>query len=471
MRILLFLITSFLTLMVNAQVEFSTTKHDFGDLEVYSARYVDIILTNKGSKQEWLLSIKKPREVIYIQSKQFIEKDSSIVVRLHVDPKEKGKFNYNIQIYVSDRNDPVDVKLTGNLRGLPEDGSNAMTACPSFNERPGGSDPNGFDLTVVTIDKEDKHELSESTVTLLQNGRPIWTEKTDKRGQIKEDATLGLSYFYAKHDGYYPAELGAYINFKRKYIVIELERQPQPVEPAVIEEPIAEVDTITIEVEPPVEENIEETLAQEETTEIPVEVPPALSELDPNNFDKQYFDPVNVVFVLDVSMSMRSADKMELMKYALFQLTDMLRAQDKFGIVTYSSDAQVLLRPTSGDKKDAIKEEIEDLQAFGYTAGGKGIKLGFKQAKRGKINGGVNHVIVITDGAFNRDSDDYKRYIKKYKRQGINLSVVGIKSKEVQEQEMKEVAELGGGHFIPIQKLSDAQQNLNQAIRILTFKH
>lgn len=469
MRILFFL---FLFLQFNAisQVEFNKTKHDFGDLEVYSARYVDIILTNNGDKQQWLLSIKKPTDVVYIQSKQFIEKDSSIVVRLHVNPKAKGRFSYNVDIYTSDRNEPVTVKLTGNLRELPEDGSNQFTACPTFNDRPGGSDPNGFSLTVVTIDHEDKHELEQSTVTFLQNGSPVWTKKTDKRGKIKEDATLGYSYFYAKHEGYKPAELGAYVNFKRNFIVIELEKDPFHEEPVIVEEIPEEVDTIVIEPEEEVLV-VEETWEEEETTEIVAEVPPALSELDKNNFDEQYFDPVNVVFVLDVSSSMRSADKMELMKYALFQLTGMLREQDKFGIVTYSSNASVLLKPTSGAEKDKINKEIEDLKAFGYTAGGKGIKLGFKQAMRGKIDGGVNHVIVITDGAFNRDSDDYKRYIKKYKRKGISLSVVGIKNNDVHVQEMTEVAELGGGLFVQIQKLSDAQQNLFQAIRLLAFKH
>ena len=76
------------------QVEFSETKFDFGDLEPYSARYVDLKLTNKGQKQEWLLTVKKPVEVSYIVSKQIMEVDSSIIIRLHINPTKKGKFNY-----------------------------------------------------------------------------------------------------------------------------------------------------------------------------------------------------------------------------------------------------------------------------------------------------------------------------------------------------------------------------------------
>ena len=449
------------------------TKHDFGSLEPYSPRYVDFVLTNKGSKQEWLLSVKKPVEVVYIPSKQIIDKDSSVVLRLQVNPTSKGKFSYQIEVYTSDRDEPVKLKLTGNLSELPQDGSSAFTACPSFSDRPGGRNPNNFDLTVVTIDKETKQELSSSTVSMIQNGRERWTKRTDRKGKINEDATIGLSYFYATHEGYNPAELGAYVNFKRNYVVLELERKEEEIIPPVIipETPdtlVASLETTTqeIEIEIQMEEHIEPTT---DLTEI-AQAPTSLTDLDKDNFDPQYFNPINVVFVLDISSSMKQVDKMELMKYSLNRLTDLLRAQDKIGLVTYSSYADVLLPPTSGGDKNDIRVKVEDLKAFGYTAGGTGIKLGFKQAKKGYIQNGVNHVVIITDGAFNRNSDDYKRYVKKYVKKGIHFSVVGIKNKPNDEDEMREAAELGQGHYVPIFGLSDAQENLRQMVRLLTYK-
>ena len=459
------------------QVQFSMTKHDFGDLEPYSARYVDLKLTNAGQKQEWLLTVKKPAEVSYIVSKQIIDIDSSIIVRFHIRPNRKGKFNYNIEVFTSDRAEAVKVKLTGNLSELPQDGSNMLTQCPTFSDRPGGGNPNGFDLTVVTIDKESKEPLGKSSVTLIQNGEPIWMKETDRKGKIVKEAALGLSYFYATHEGYYPAELGAYINFKRNYIVVELTKDETVIEPDPFPTDIAVTDPpeeeVIIEIEEPeeVETHLEEELTTPEDTPVNVETPPEFNELDPEDFTDANFKPINVVFVLDISSSMRSADKMELMKYSLYQLTDMLRPQDKIGIVTYSSKTNVLLRSTSGDKKEKIKEEVRKLRPGGFTAGGAGIKSGYKLVNRRKLEGGVNHVIVITDGAFNRSSDDYKRYVRKYKRKGINLSIVGIKNKDKDEEEMRDAAKLGGGSYIPIFKLADAQNNLKQAIRALTFKH
>lgn len=459
------------------QVNFNITKHDFGDLEPYSARYVDLKLENIGQKQEWLLTVKKSVEVSYIVSKQIIEVDSTIIIRLHVNPNKKGRFSYDVNVFTSDRAEPVTVKLTGNLSELPQDGTNMLTQCPNFSDRPGGGNPNGFDLTVVTIDKETREPLSKSSVTLIQNGEAIWMKTTDKKGAITKEATLGLSYFYASHENYYPAELGAYVNFKRNYIVVELEKDrtliepdPFPTDLAVVEPPKEE---IIIEIDNPqeIESLLTEELAIPKDTPINEEAPPAFNELDPEDFTEANFNPINVVFVLDISSSMSGADKMELMKYSLYQLTDMLRPQDKIGIVTYSSNTSVLLKSTTGEDKEEIKEAVRKLRPSGYTAGGAGIKSGYKLADRAKIEGGVNQVIVITDGAFNKNSDDYKKYVRKYKKNGINLSVVGIKNKEKDEVEMKETAELGGGNYIPIFKLQDAQNNLKQEIRALTFKH
>ena len=478
MRILsilfLLLIGSFQT---EAQVVFDKTKYDFGNLEAYSNRFVDIVLTNKSEKQQWLLSVKKPMDVVYITSKQIIEKDSSIVVRLQVNPRQKGRFSYEVQIFSSDKGEATLVKLTGNLQEIDQSSTSAFTSCPDFSERPGGKNPNNFDLTVVTIYRQTREELSKSSVTLLQNGMEVWTKKTDTKGKIKSEATLGLSYFYADHEGYKPEELGAYINFKRNYIVLELDKDPNfeievPV-PVIIDTTIVAVVPAPepepeIEIVIEIEEKLEDLVPTVDTS-YTAELPPAFTDLDKDNFDEAYFEPVNVVFVLDVSGSMRDADKIELMKYSLAQLTEMLRPIDKIGIVTYSTNSRVLLAPTTGDKKDGIKSEISSLQAVGYTAGGEGIKLGFKEAKKAYIENGTNHVIIITDGAFNRNSTDYEKYIKKYAKKNIHMSVVGIKNKAVDEEKMRYAAELGGGHYVPIFKLADAQQNLRQEIRRLSF--
>jgi len=459
MRGILTILILFFVGLVQAQVvEFDKTRHDFGNLESYDLRYVDFVLTNKGTKKEWILSVKKPAEVIYIANGQGIEPGGAVVLRFQVDPKFKGKFSYEVEVYTSDRAEPVKLKITGNLLEVNQNDASSLTACPDFNTQPGGADPTSFKLKVITIDEESRDVLANSTVEMIQNGRESWTRKTDKDGEIQDKAVIGFSYFYAEHDGYFPAELGSYINFNRNTVVIKLKKAPEPVI-------VPEVDTtVVVEIIPEPEVTPEPEIIGEE-------VPPALTDLGQDNFDPSYFDPVNVVFVLDISSSMKQADKMELMKYSLIQLTEMLRPNDKITLVTYSSTAEVFMTTMYGSEKQDIYTKVEELNAHGFTAGGTGIKLGFKQAKKAFIPEGANNVVVITDGAFNRDSDDYMKSVKKYAKRGIRFSVVGIKNKEVDKKKMVEAAEKGKGFYIPIMNLEDAKNNLKQAVRMLSFKY
>jgi Ca-activated chloride channel family protein len=469
MRLIILLFLVVLQPIAFGQVTFDKLKHDFGDLESYDERFVDFILTNKGQKKEYVLSVKKPYEVNYIVNGKFMDQDSSVVLRFQINPKVKGRFSYDIDVFVSDRAEAVKIKITGNLKDVASDDLSAFTACPDFSSRPGGKKANNFQLTVITIDSETKAELSNSKVSFIQNGIPVWTNQTDKNGKIKEEANLGFSYFYASHEAYKPAELGAYVNFQRNVIVLELAKDPSYCPPPPATTP--PIQPIIIDPTPPVVEIvIEEELLNEETTAFIEEAPVEFSSLAPDDFSAENFNPINVVFVLDVSSSMQQGDRIELMKYSLFQLMEMLRPMDKIGIVTFSSDSRVVLAPTNCGNKETIQKEIENLKASGLTAGGEGIKLGYQQALKGFVPGGTNQIIVITDGAFNRNSDDYKKYVKKYKKKGINMSVVGIKIKDVDQVKMTEAAEVGGGRLVPIMKLADAQANLKQEIRFAAFK-
>lgn len=138
--------------------------------------------------------------------------------------------------------------------------------------------------------------------------------------------------------------------------------------------------------------------------------------------------------------------------------------------MTYSDGASVLLPPTDCSQKEAIKDKVAELKPHGMTAGGKGIKLGYKQSLQQLSPEKANLVIIITDGAFNKSSDDYQKVVRKYAKKGITFSVVGIQNRPNDERAMREAAEFGKGRYIPINKLVDAQFNLLQEIRIASFK-
>jgi Ca-activated chloride channel family protein len=394
-----------------------------------------------------------------------------------VNKRTKGRFQYEIPVFTSDKNEPTTITLKGAIKDVPSSQNN-FTACPNFGQSPAEGNPLDFKLIVETIDKETKEKLGRSTVAIIQNGSPLGKWKTQMNGRFTTQIPLGITYFYATHSGYEPAELGQYVNFKQNKVTLELTRTNEVIAekqedsdeeiPDNTEEEVEE-----IEISEPEEVDIEELIVENESDETDSigEAPPSFNELDKNNFDPSLFKPVNVVFVVDVSSSMRQADRLELLKYSMTQLVEMLRPQDKIGLVSYATNTQVLLKPTSGENKEEILEIIQDLKAKGLTAGGAGIKLGYKQAKRNFIKDGKNQVIIVTDGAFNRNSDNYKRYIKRFLRKDITLSVVGIKSNEHSEESMREAANLGEGRFILIEKLADAQNHLKQEIRLAAFRY
>lgn len=467
------LVFLFLFFLINntlfSQIIFEKTSHDFGSLSLTSERFVDIIVTNKTPKKEYLLSVKKPPNVVYLVNGQFMEKDGSLIIRLQVNPKNKGRFSYEVEIYTSDKDKPTIIKLTGNLTEEMTHQSNSFQACPDFNAKPNPQNATSFELTIVTVDKNSRELLASSSVSIIQNGRPQDILFTNKKGEIKQKIPLGFTYFYATHEGYLPKELGSYVNFQRNYVVLELEKNKASEQSQITNKQPIEVDQTPKEIEKTLEKQLEKELPIAINT-IPTSnkyIP--FEDLDKNNFDATHFKPINVTFILDVSASMRVGEKMELMKFSLYQLTDMLRQQDKISIITYSTDTKIVLPPTSGTEKEEIKKLIEELGAGGLTAGGSGIKLGYKQNLKSFIANGTNQIIIITDGAFNRNSDDYKKHIKRYKKKGINMTVVGVLNNEKDKVAMQEAAELGGGRYIPIAKLADAMNNLKQEIRLISF--
>ena len=118
MRFLLVVFSLFVFTLLKAQIVFDKTKFDFGDLTMTSDRFVDIKITNKSVKKGYILTIKKPADVVYIVNGQFMEKDSSLTLRCQVNPMKKGRFTYEILIFTSDKGEATIIKLTGNLKLL-----------------------------------------------------------------------------------------------------------------------------------------------------------------------------------------------------------------------------------------------------------------------------------------------------------------------------------------------------------------
>lgn len=169
----------------------------------------------------------------------------------------------------------------------------------------------------------------------------------------------------------------------------------------------------------------------------------------------------NFVFLIDISGSMSSANKLPLVKSSFKMLVDQLRPKDKVAIVTYAGNANVAMESTSGDKKMKIKEMIDALQAGGGTAGGDGLKMAYAIARQHYITGGNNRIVMATDGDFNvgASSDaDMEKLIVKERESGLNISVLGYGMGNYKDSKLETLANKGRGNYGYINDISEARK-------------
>lgn len=171
----------------------------------------------------------------------------------------------------------------------------------------------------------------------------------------------------------------------------------------------------------------------------------------------------NLVFLMDVSGSMNAPDKLPLVKTALAGLAGALTPKDKVSIVVYAGAAGLVLEPTNDIGK--IRRALDSLEAGGSTAGGAGIELAYRIAEDNFIKGGVNRVLLATDGDFNVGLSDTKaliELIEKKRETGITLTTLGFGQGNYNEALMEQVANKGNGNYAYIDSALEAKKVLGE---------
>ena len=169
----------------------------------------------------------------------------------------------------------------------------------------------------------------------------------------------------------------------------------------------------------------------------------------------------NLTFLIDVSGSMSSTNKLPLLKSAFKLLVNQLREKDKVAIVVYAGAAGVVLPPTNGNNKEKILKSLENLEAGGSTAGGAGIELAYKLAAQNFKRKGNNRVIMATDGDFNvgaSSNNAMEKLIEEKRKSGVFLSVLGLGMGNYQDSKLELLADKGNGNHAYIDTMQEAQK-------------
>ncbi len=173
--------------------------------------------------------------------------------------------------------------------------------------------------------------------------------------------------------------------------------------------------------------------------------------------------PSNLVFLLDVSGSMNDPDKLPLVQSALKLLVNEMSARDRISLVVYAGASGVVLEPTPANQTAKISAAIDRLSAGGSTNGGAGIELAYAMAQQGYIRGGINRVMLATDGDFNVGTvsfEQLKDMVEQRRKTGIALSTLGFGSGNYNDHLMEQLADAGNGNYSYIDSLAEAQRAL-----------
>src|SRR5688572_4065143 len=173
--------------------------------------------------------------------------------------------------------------------------------------------------------------------------------------------------------------------------------------------------------------------------------------------------PANLVFLIDVSGSMQSPDKLPLLKNAFRLLTDQLTARDRVSMVVYAGNSGVVLEPTAGDQKHKIREAIDRLEAGGSTNGAEGIERAYELAKAAHIPRGINRVVLATDGDFNVGVVNFDALVdmaERHRESGTALTTLGFGSGNYNDKLLEQLADAGNGNYAYIDSLGEARKVL-----------
>ncbi|MFK7774163.1 MAG: von Willebrand factor type A domain-containing protein [Saprospiraceae bacterium] len=176
---------------------------------------------------------------------------------------------------------------------------------------------------------------------------------------------------------------------------------------------------------------------------------------------KAQMPPSNLVFLLDVSGSMRAQNKLPLLRKAFKLLVEQLRQEDKVSIVVYAGASGLVLPPTSGSDKHKIISALDRLKSGGGTAGAAGINLAYQTAESTFIKNGNNRIILATDGDFNVGTSGNAALVKlieEKRKSGISLSILGFGMGNYKDGKMEQIADNGNGNYAYIDNFQEAKK-------------
>lgn len=419
------LITLFAICQVKAQLSGSTA-YDFGNIENFNNDTARFAFTNTGSRIIYLLQTPPADNYSVLCNTKTIAPGETMQLAIVYYTDKKGHFSLDVPLYFSHLTEPVKLSIKGNIKSiLPT----AFSVCPSIeNSKP--LKPGQVPLTILVYDAETRENIPGARVNITKNNvtfncvpglhLPLYQCKCD----------YGKLEVAASKKGYYSNRQTFNYNAENHTCKIYLEKE-------YIQE--THVDTAITQ--------RDSTVEKTDYVYIP-------SIVTDSGFNSYKYKPNHLVFIIDVSKSMKDSFKLGYLKKTIAELVQIVRPQDYFTLITYSGKVRVIFEHVSGANKTSIMKAIDTMHAGGGSNGAKSIVTAYEIANRYFIKDGNNQVFLATDGMLNSSSmgneELYRLARREYNRNGIILSTIGFGHDEKALDFLSKLAQHGKGNFLTI---------------------
>lgn len=426
--------------------------NNYGILENGATLLSSFKINNPTGKNLYVLSARGSRFVTIEYSRRAISSGSADSIVLRYEPKAKGAFKEEVEVVLSALDKPIVLQISGNIKNYNQD---FLTQCIRFGSSTGNAGVFRFLHNGTVLDSVTGKPIQGASVQLIDIGGLRGDERTNRQGSYTKEVVPGLFEFIVQAPGYIGKYYEQYINPQRPDAVFKL----VPFKP---QESVAQQL-------PPADEPEEIIINEPTVIKIPQETnTPKKQEAKPGELSYDEYRPNNVVFLIDVSASMRDSLKLPLLQKAVVNLLVSLRPIDRLAIVTYADGVNIVLPSTPVTDKGRIVDIINSLKAGGMTEGGKGMKKAYRVAESNFIPGGNNQIILATDGAFSslgEEEGELNKLIDNGVKQGIGLSILGFGNKKYALQTMEKFSKAGRGSYLLIKEKTDADTVLVEEIK------
>ena len=443
-----------------AQVKLLQQSHDFGLLLRADQNWTDFEIHNSGNREAVIFRVEGPANTDVRLSSKTIPPDSSALIRVAVSPTAPGKFRIPLQVFVSAWQVPQTIEIKGEASYT----ASSLIPCPDFNATHPARD-NVFHLSVRN---SSNIPLEDAVIRIYQNGRPLGRITSNQFGETDIRLPYGRYFFSVEYQNA-RLDTALYVNAVNNHLLALIESEPA--ESVAIDDPAPdEISESAVHI-PRENTPADDVVAAPITPLIPEPESPTDELVVSGVMPLRNFKENNLVFLVDVSASMKQRGKLDLLKIAMVQLLDVLRDVDRFALISYSGQTQTLIETQYNLDRQACIEAILNLEAGGSTAGAKAINKAGSLAVKNFVEGGNNQIILATDGAFSEGVDKALKYATRYRRKDVSLSVVGIKCGKFTTDQMTRLAENGGGRFVPVENPEDAGDQLIDEVKISSARH